>query len=73
MSRFGKEMKSGLLEIVTPSSAYYPDLKRMEGTLGDGPDRTRWRTKQNLDYVYLMMYAQGRGTYYLQVRNEHEL
>lgn len=28
----------------------------------------RWRTKQNLDYAYLMMYAQAKGTFYVQVR-----
>lgn len=27
----------------------------------------RWRTKQNLDYCFLMMYAQTKGTYYVQV------
>lgn len=27
----------------------------------------RWRTKQNLDYAYLMMYAQAKGTFYVQV------
>ena len=27
----------------------------------------RWRTKQNLDYTYSMMYARSRGTYYVQV------
>ena len=28
---------------------------------------SRWRTKQNLDFSYLMMYAQSRGKYYVQV------
>lgn len=27
----------------------------------------RWRTKQNLDFCFLMMYAQSKGTYYVQV------
>lgn len=27
----------------------------------------RWRTKQNLDFSFLMMYAKSRGTYYVQV------
>ena len=27
----------------------------------------RWRTKQNLDYSYLMLYARSRGVYYVQV------
>lgn len=27
----------------------------------------RWRTKQNLDYCFLMMYSQSKGIYYVQV------
>lgn len=30
----------------------------------------RWRTKQNLDYCFLMMYAQSKGIYYVQVSTE---
>ncbi|KAI4786260.1 hypothetical protein KUCAC02_037240 [Chaenocephalus aceratus] len=30
----------------------------------------RWRTKQNLDYCYLMMYAQAKGTYYVQLEDD---
>lgn len=29
----------------------------------------RWRTKQNLDFSYLMRYAQDKGTYYIQVNS----
>nr|XP_028600896.1 alpha-1,3-mannosyl-glycoprotein 4-beta-N-acetylglucosaminyltransferase-like protein MGAT4D isoform X2 [Podarcis muralis] len=32
--------------------------------------RSRWRTKQNLDYSFLMMYAQPRGTFYLQLEDD---
>lgn len=31
------------------------------------PGPHRWRTKQNLDYCFLMMYAQSKGIYYVQV------
>lgn len=27
----------------------------------------RWRTKQNLDFSFLMLYTQEKGTYYVQV------
>lgn len=27
----------------------------------------RWRTKQILDFSFLMLYAQEKGTYYVQV------
>ena len=62
--RFKRDVDSGLIEIIAPSANFYPDFKTMKGTLGDSDERTRWRTKQNLDYSFLMMYAQHRGTYY---------
>ena len=30
-------------------------------------ERVVWRSKQALDFSFLMMYAQSRGTFYLQV------
>ncbi|XP_061644092.1 alpha-1,3-mannosyl-glycoprotein 4-beta-N-acetylglucosaminyltransferase B isoform X6 [Phyllopteryx taeniolatus] len=30
----------------------------------------RWRTKQNLDYCFLMMYARAKGTYYVQLEDD---
>nr|XP_013808935.1 PREDICTED: alpha-1,3-mannosyl-glycoprotein 4-beta-N-acetylglucosaminyltransferase B [Apteryx mantelli mantelli] len=30
----------------------------------------RWRTKQNLDYCFLMMYAQSKGIYYVQLEDD---
>lgn len=32
----------------------------------------RWRTKQNLDYCFLMMYCQSKGTYYVQVSSDRK-
>ncbi|XP_074865394.1 alpha-1,3-mannosyl-glycoprotein 4-beta-N-acetylglucosaminyltransferase B isoform X3 [Carettochelys insculpta] len=29
-----------------------------------------WRTKQNLDYCFLMMYAQSKGVYYVQLEDD---
>jgi alpha-1,3-mannosylglycoprotein beta-1,4-N-acetylglucosaminyltransferase A/B len=30
----------------------------------------KWRSKQNLDYAYLMMYAEDRGRFYLQLEDD---
>lgn len=65
---FSKEINSGLLEIISPPESYYPDLRSLKETFGDSKERVRWRTKQNLDYCFLMMYAQEKGTYYIQVK-----
>jgi alpha-1,3-mannosylglycoprotein beta-1,4-N-acetylglucosaminyltransferase A/B len=68
--QFSKEIESGLLEIVSPPSSYYPDFNETVASLGDTVERTKWRTKQNLDFAYLMMYCQPRATYYVQLEDD---
>ena len=68
--RFGDALQSGLLEIVSPPASFYPDLNELRVTLNDPVERVKWRTKQNLDYAFLMMYAQSRGMYYVQLEDD---
>ena len=37
---------------------------------GDSTERVQWRSKQNLDFAFLMMYAQSRGTFYVQLEDD---
>ncbi|NXK56049.1 MGT4B acetylglucosaminyltransferase, partial [Chauna torquata] len=67
---FPREIQSGFLEIISPPASYYPDLSNLRKTFGDSEDRVRWRTKQNLDYSFLMLYAQPKGTLYLQLEDD---
>ncbi|MEQ2267330.1 Alpha-1,3-mannosyl-glycoprotein 4-beta-N-acetylglucosaminyltransferase B, partial [Xenotaenia resolanae] len=67
---FPAEIQSGLLEVVSPSVHFYPDFSKLRESFGDPKERVRWRTKQNLDYCFLMMYAQSKGTYYVQLEDD---
>lgn len=67
---FSREVRSGLLEVISPSKYYYPNFTSLKETLGDSKDRVRWRTKQNLDFSFLMLYAQDKGTYYVQLEDD---
>ncbi|XP_039670331.1 alpha-1,3-mannosyl-glycoprotein 4-beta-N-acetylglucosaminyltransferase A isoform X2 [Perca fluviatilis] len=67
---FSREVQSGLLEVISPSQYYYPDFSGLRETFGDSKDRVKWRTKQNLDYSFLMLYAQDKGTYYVQLEDD---
>ncbi|NWT00720.1 MGT4B acetylglucosaminyltransferase, partial [Mionectes macconnelli] len=67
---FPGEIQSGVLEVISPPASYYPDLSNLKKTFGDSEDRVRWRTKQNLDYSFLMLYAQPKGTLYLQLEDD---
>ncbi|NWR29924.1 MGT4B acetylglucosaminyltransferase, partial [Tachuris rubrigastra] len=70
ISIFSREIQSGVLEVISPPASYYPDLSNLKKTLGDSEDRVRWRTKQNLDYSFLMLYAQPKGILYLQLEDD---
>ncbi|KGL91755.1 Alpha-1,3-mannosyl-glycoprotein 4-beta-N-acetylglucosaminyltransferase A, partial [Charadrius vociferus] len=67
---FSTEISSGLVEVIAPPATYYPDLTNLKETFGDSKERVRWRTKQNLDYCFLMMYAQKKGVYYIQLEDD---
>ncbi|XP_060904807.1 alpha-1,3-mannosyl-glycoprotein 4-beta-N-acetylglucosaminyltransferase B-like isoform X1 [Labrus mixtus] len=69
-NNFPTEVLSGLLEVVSPSQYYYPDFSVLKETFGDSMDRVKWRTKQNLDFSFLMLYAQDKGTYYVQLEDD---
>ncbi|CAB3980785.1 alpha-1,3-mannosyl-glyco 4-beta-N-acetylglucosaminyltransferase A-like [Paramuricea clavata] len=70
--RFDKEIRSGLIEVVVPPKEFYPDLNNLpkDITFHDPPLRVKWRTKQNLDFSYLMMYAQQRARFYVQLEDD---
>ncbi|KAM4796943.1 alpha-1,3-mannosyl-glycoprotein 4-beta-N-acetylglucosaminyltransferase A isoform 2-T2 [Rhinophrynus dorsalis] len=67
---FATEISSGLVEVISPPATYYPDMTNLKETFGDSKERVRWRTKQNLDYCFLMMYAQMKGIYYIQLEDD---
>lgn len=45
-------------------------MDKLKQTLGDSMERVKWRTKQNLDFVFLMAYAQPKGTFYVQLEDD---
>lgn len=67
---FPSEVQSGLLEVVSPSPGFYPNFTDLKETFGDTRERVKWRTKQNLDYSFLMLYAQDKGRFYVQLEDD---
>ena len=67
---FLHEVEQGIIDVIAPPEFYYPDLDHLPSTFGDPAERVKWRSKQNLDYSYLMMYAHNRGQYYLQLEDD---
>jgi alpha-1,3-mannosylglycoprotein beta-1,4-N-acetylglucosaminyltransferase A/B len=69
---FKFEIEFGLIEILVPPVEFYPDFKLIKNDkiFNDSIDRVKWRTKQNLDYSYLMSFCSKRGKYYLQLEDD---
>uniref|UniRef100_A0A8C4X3F2 Alpha-1,3-mannosyl-glycoprotein 4-beta-N-acetylglucosaminyltransferase A n=1 Tax=Erpetoichthys calabaricus TaxID=27687 RepID=A0A8C4X3F2_ERPCA len=67
---FPQDVEAGLIEVVSPSFGYYPNFTNLRETFGDTKERVKWRTKQNLDYSFLMLYAQNKGTFYVQLEDD---
>ncbi|CAG0903833.1 unnamed protein product, partial [Cyprideis torosa] len=67
---FRDHLNSGLIDVITPSPAFYPNMSTFPATLGDPRPRFEWRTKQNLDFAFLMLYASQKGTYYVQLEDD---
>uniref|UniRef100_A0A1B0GD15 Alpha-1,3-mannosyl-glycoprotein 4-beta-N-acetylglucosaminyltransferase B n=1 Tax=Glossina morsitans morsitans TaxID=37546 RepID=A0A1B0GD15_GLOMM len=69
-SAFEYHLENGLIDVVAPAPSYYPDFNRLHATLNDSLERVKWRSKQNLDFAYLMAYAQTKGTFYVQLEDD---
>ncbi|KAL2077741.1 hypothetical protein ACEWY4_027245 [Coilia grayii] len=67
---FAADVSAGLVEVISPPASFYPDFSALKSTFGDSQDRVKWRTKQNLDFSFLMMYCQPKGTFYVQLEDD---
>ena len=70
MDTFPEHIESGLIEVISPPPHFYPDWSTLRQTLGDQPERVQWRSKQNLDYAFLMMYSHLKGHFYIQLEDD---
>lgn len=69
-SNFGKYLDMNLIHVISAPSSFYPRLKGLKLTLGDGPERMYWRSKQAMDYVFMFYYSQGLAQYYLHLEDD---
>ena len=60
---------TGLIDIISPPAEFYPDIASLEKTVWEPLARFSWRPKQALDLSFLMMYAQNKGIFYVQLED----
>ena len=61
---------SGLLQIVTVKSSFYPPLTGLKRNYNDRTERVTWRAKQVSDYVFLLLYSEGMSKFYMQLEDD---
>lgn len=66
-----EDFSSGLIEVIAPEFSYYhPKLDNLRRNLNDTLERVKWRSKENLDAIFLMKYAMDKGKYFLMVEDD---
>ncbi|XP_066482353.1 alpha-1,6-mannosyl-glycoprotein 4-beta-N-acetylglucosaminyltransferase-like [Tiliqua scincoides] len=67
---FAPQLLLGRLMVIHAPSEYYPPLEGLKRNYNDAEDRVRFRSKQNVDYAYLMNFAANLSTYYLMIEDD---
>ena len=60
----------GFIQIVTIRTDFYPPLRHLDRTFGDSDTRVRWRSKQAVDFAFLMLYCSNISEYYMQLEDD---
>lgn len=69
-SRYSKYLANGDMHVITVPSKVYPPLRGISKTLGDSEERMFWRSKQTIDFAFLMQYCKSFSPYYLQLEDD---
>jgi alpha-1,3-mannosylglycoprotein beta-1,4-N-acetylglucosaminyltransferase C len=63
-------IESGLIHIIIAPQNIYPNLNTIKRTKYDSVERVKWRSKQNVDFAFLMMYCEKLNKYYIQLEDD---
>ena len=69
-NRFRKYVDQGFIRVIFAPHEFYPALSDMKTKFGDNPQRIFWRSKQNLDFAFLMCYCFDLSQYYLHLEDD---
>lgn len=69
-TEFQLELEQGQLLVLHVTHDSYPPLTGLKRNYNDAPERVLFRSKQNLDYAFLMHYSAALGRYYLQLEDD---
>ena len=67
---FNKYVDQGLFHVIYAPLEYYPPLSNLKTKFGDSQQRTYWRSKQVVDFGFLMCYCKDLSQYYLHLEDD---
>lgn len=70
LAEFALQLERGQLLVTHVPQQFYPPLKDLKRNFNDAPNRVSFRSKQNVDYSFLLHYSSGRGHYYLMLEDD---
>lgn len=72
-TNFSVYVNEGLLHIIIAPMSIYPEFKYpppIGSVIKDSEMRTKWRSKQNVDYAFIILYSKNISEYYLQLEDD---
>lgn len=63
-------IKSNTIKLIVAPEDAYPKLDNLSHTFNDSETRTKWRSKQNVDYAFLWLYSRNLSEYYIQIEDD---
>ena len=69
-THFRKQENSGFLHVIEADQDFYPQLDNLKSKFGDSKLRAKWRSKQNVDFAFLMCYCEDISEYYLHLEDD---
>ncbi|XP_060794582.1 alpha-1,3-mannosyl-glycoprotein 4-beta-N-acetylglucosaminyltransferase C isoform X2 [Neoarius graeffei] len=68
--RFSNRLIQGQLLVIHADKENYPPLTGLKRNFNDAPDRVTFRSKQNVDYAFLVDFSARLSTYYIMLEDD---
>ncbi|KAM5137780.1 alpha-1,6-mannosyl-glycoprotein 4-beta-N-acetylglucosaminyltransferase-like isoform 1-T5 [Mantella aurantiaca] len=67
---FPSEIAAGQLIVISSYSSAYPTLEGLKRNYNDPPERVQFRSKQNVDYAFLVNFCANLSLFYIQLEDD---
>ncbi|NWI49787.1 MGT4C acetylglucosaminyltransferase, partial [Calyptomena viridis] len=68
--KFSRHILLGRLLLIHTPHEFYPTLEGLKRNYNDPEERVRFRSKQNVDYAFLLAFAANLSSYYLMIEDD---